>query len=228
MADKAKASPIPAVQEAVRRLRADIGQGQPWYPALLSAMSRWQIPEETTDGEVRRYLLAGEAFDLVLLAERLLDEVADLVPEDESLAFLFRGRPPRKLPPEEMKSLLGEAKYSQYLNFFYGVTAEEALLEAVEEEVRKEERGLNLRTEAAIIDEAYRRVYGENEDALLEKFRAARAYPAREEVPLGEMKEFTYWLFKYRLEHSDPEKSASDTKKALSWLKRIQPALDTP
>ena len=127
-----------------------------------------------------------------------------------------------------MKRLLGESKYSQHLNYFYGVTAEEALLEAVEEEVRKEERGLNLRTEDAIADEAYRRAYGEAQDALLEKFRAAFAYPARAEMSLGEMKEFTYWLFKYRLAHSDPEKSASDTKKALSWLKHIQPALDTP
>jgi hypothetical protein len=34
------------------------------------------------------------------------------------------------------------------------------------------------------------------------------------------MKEFTYWLFKYRLKHGDPARVASDTKKALEWLRR--------
>jgi len=32
------------------------------------------------------------------------------------------------------------------------------------------------------------------------------------------MKEFTYWLFKYRLKHCDKARVASDTKKALDWL----------
>jgi hypothetical protein len=33
------------------------------------------------------------------------------------------------------------------------------------------------------------------------------------------MKEFTYWRFKYRLDHCEKAKVASDTKKALHWLK---------
>jgi hypothetical protein len=37
---------------------------------------------------------------------------------------------------------------------------------------------------------------------------------------LTELKEFTYWLFKYRLRQSDKAKVASDTKKALGQLKR--------
>jgi hypothetical protein len=34
------------------------------------------------------------------------------------------------------------------------------------------------------------------------------------------MKEFSYWLFKYRLKQCEKAKIASDTKKALRYLKR--------
>ena len=34
------------------------------------------------------------------------------------------------------------------------------------------------------------------------------------------MKEFTYWLFKYRLKKCEKAKIASDTKKAIEYLQR--------
>ena len=34
------------------------------------------------------------------------------------------------------------------------------------------------------------------------------------------MKEFTYWLFKYRLKRCEKARIASDTKKALDYLKK--------
>ena len=37
---------------------------------------------------------------------------------------------------------------------------------------------------------------------------------------LSELKEFTYWLFKYRLKHNDKERVASDTRKALKWIQQ--------
>lgn len=33
------------------------------------------------------------------------------------------------------------------------------------------------------------------------------------------LKEFTYWSFKYRVKTCDKARIASDTKKALTWLK---------
>ena len=39
-------------------------------------------------------------------------------------------------------------------------------------------------------------------------------------MKLVELKEFTYWLFKYRLNNSDKARIASDTKKALRELER--------
>jgi hypothetical protein len=119
-----------------------------------------------------------------------------------------------------MKERLGEDKYKQHLNYFYGVTVEEALQEVASEEVRKEERGIRARPDAWISGEAFTRIYGKPQPELLRRFRSDKGYPDNDETTLSEMKEFTYWLFKYRLAHSDPEKSASDTKKALGWLKK--------
>jgi len=39
-------------------------------------------------------------------------------------------------------------------------------------------------------------------------------------ISLSELKEFTYWLFQYRIRHNDKSRVASDTKKALDWLNR--------
>lgn len=195
--------------------------GRLWYPALLEAMRLWNIPEETHSGRTYKYLIDGEAFDWLLLAERLCETVRGLIADDEKSAFLFHGEPPIELPREQFRGLIGSAKYHQYLNYFYGVTVEEALLLAVQEEIRKERRAAGLGKETdAVTNEAYRRIYGTTKAILLRTFRKERGYPQLKSVSLAELKEFTYWLFKYRLKHCDKAKIASDTKKALTWLKK--------
>ena len=53
--------------------------------------------------------------------------------------------------------------------------------------------------------------------ALLRQFRREKGYPHRKSINLTEQKEFTYWLFQYRLKHCDKARVASDTKKALEF-----------
>jgi len=141
------------------------------------------------------------------------------VPEDEKASLLFHGRPPLALTVKEFKELIGDTKYHQYLNYFYGITVEEALLLAVREEVRKERRTLGLNKEHDHNNEAYRRIYGATEAVLLKRFRREKVYPQLKSISLTELKEFTYWLFKYRLNHCDKARVASDTLKALTRLK---------
>ena len=43
----------------------------------------------------------------------------------------------------------------------------------------------------------------------------------RNEISLQRLKEFTYWLFKYRLSFSDSAKIASDTQKGLLQLEKM-------
>ena len=204
--------------ESIRFLRQALIDGEHWYIALLRAIALWNKTEETHEERTYYYLIDGEAFDWLLLAERLCRTVDGLLPEDEKTTLLFHGKPPLEMTTEEFKELIGGTKYHQYLNYFYGITVEEALLLAVQEEVRKERRVSGYAAEQDTASEAYRRIYGSTMSDLLKNFRQDKNYPQRRSITITELKEFTYWLFKYRLKHCDKAKVASDTKKALDWL----------
>jgi hypothetical protein len=205
---------------AITHLKQAIAGGQNWYIALLEAIALWTSAEEDYKGRRYRYLIDGEAFDWLLLAERLCREVEDLIPEEEREALLFHGRPPVKLSADKFKKLIGGGKYHQYLNYFYGVTVEEALLQAVQAEIRKERRISGYNNEPNLLNEAYRRIYGATKAILLKRFRRQKRYSQLKSTSLPELKEFSYWLFKYRLQQCDRARVASDTKKALARLKQ--------
>jgi hypothetical protein len=206
--------------EAVAYFKQSLASGRHWYLALLGAMGLWTSAGEVHQGRVYRYLIDGEAFDWLLLAERLCQTVDALLPEDEKSNLLFHGVPPLELHAAEVGRLIGDKKYRQYLNYFYGVTVEEALLLAVQEEIDKERRAGAMRSRADSSDEAYRRIYNGEREALLKRFRQEKGYAQTDAMTLTELKEFTYWLFKYRLKESEKARIASDTRKALAYLKR--------
>jgi hypothetical protein len=200
-------------------LEQAITGGKHWYIALLEAIGLWTVAEEVHNQRRYCYLIAGEAFDWLLLAERLCQAVDGLLPDAEKTALLFHGQPPLDLTVDRFKELIGGGKYHQYLNYFYGITVEEALILAVQEEVRKERRasGYNNK-EHDVVSEVYRRIYGATRPVLLKRFRREKGYPQLKSISLTELKEFTYWLFKYRLKQCDKARIASDTKKALQQL----------
>lgn len=202
----------------IRDLQRAIGSGQPWYPALLAAVRQWAAAEETHNDHTYRYLIAGEAFDWLLLAERLCQAVDCWPPGAEPDNLLFHGKPPLSLSGNRLKEFIGSAKYRQYLNYFYGVTVEEALILAVQAEIRKEIQTSGRNQEPDYDHEVYRRIYGATKAELLRRFRREQGYRQLKSTSLTEIKEFTYWLFKYRLRHCDKARVASDTKKALQWL----------
>lgn len=204
--------------EAIRHLKQAIAGGKHWYLALLEAIGLWEAAEETHNGRAYRYLIAGEAFDWLLLAERLCESVDGLLPDDEKNALLFYGKQPINLSKEEFEELISSVKYHQHLNYFYGITVEEALVLAVQEEVRKERWIPDYSKEQDVTNEAYRRIYGATKAILLRRFRREKSYPQLRSTNLTELKEFTYWLFKYRLKQCEKARVASDTKKALKWL----------
>jgi len=203
---------------AVSYLKAEIKAGKGWYPALLEAISMWRSPEEQYNGERYLYLVGGQAFDWLRLAERLCDEIKGMVPEDEITGLLFFDRPPVKLTEAEFKQALGPSKYRAYLNFLYGVLVEQALLMAGIYEVRKASI-VPLKPEEEA-DSAYRRVYHAELAGLLDAFQKEMKYPHRVSLTLTETKEFTYWLFKYRVKTSEKSRIASDTRKALALMYR--------
>lgn len=202
-------------REAIEYFKQALAQGENWYTSLLEAIKLWTSAEEEYDDRHWRYLIDSEAFDWLLLAERLLKETGDSVPEDEKMALLFHDSPPQRLSKDEMKSLMGAAKYRAYLNFLYGILVEEALISAVMNEVRKEKRVFGGANDEENLSTAYNRIYGATQQVLLDEFRKEKRYPRPRHISLGEIKEFMYWLFKYRLKHSDKSRMASDTKKAM-------------
>ena len=206
--------------EAIRHFKQAICSGKHWYIALLEAIELWGSAEEVYHGEHYRYLIGNEAFDWLTLAQRLCSEMDGLLPEEEKVNLLFFATPPIEISPEEFSKLIGSTKYRAYLNYLYGVVVEEALLAVVEEAVYKERSPFATYQDEHVQQEAYRRVYGTDMITLLNRFREEKGYPLQDSITLAEQREFTYWLFKYRLDHCDKARVASDTKEALKWLRR--------
>ena len=202
-------------------MRAAVQDGDHWFLPLMTAVRSWPVPIEEVNGRVYSYLVGGEAFDWLLLAERLLDEMPDLVPEEDVEAFLFDGQLPVEVDEAELERLLG-AKHKAHLNFVYGVRVEEALQLAVQGEVQKERFSTNIWENDHLEDGVFSRIYGSPKACLAGEFRVQQGLPEGDSLSLSELREFTYWLFKYRMKNHDPARVASDTRKGLAQLQRLE------
>lgn len=205
--------------EIIARARRDILDGKHWFDALLDAVAAWTLPEEDFDGRRFRYLIGREAFDWLLLAQRLTEAMSDLVPPADREAMLFQGTLPGDASEEELRERFGQRKYRAHLNFFYGVTVEEALQLAVEEELAKNRTGYVW---SDLQEELYERIYGKRRHELLERYREDTGAETPEVMSYSDLQQLTYWLFKFRVNRSDPAKVASDTRKGLAMLSRME------
>ena len=207
--------------DPITLLRSRIESGRDWPSALLESMSVWALPEEVCGDRTFSYFIGGEAFDWVLLAERLTGAVADLIPTDEREQLVFFSRLPDYFDASQFRDLLGVDKYRGYLNYFYGVTVEEALQLAVEREVHKRAISNSNQYQVDFSDDAFQRIYRESKTDLLVKFIIDTGCDWNDTLSLTQAKEFTYWLFKFRVHISDKAKTASDTRKGLRQLQEM-------
>ena len=210
--------------EAVSLLRSRVLDGEDWLVALLDTIARWTDAESTISGRRYNYFIGGEAFDWLLLAERLCLEIDELAVQDEIEDLLVAGRLPSRFDEARFRELLGGEKYRGHLNYFYGVTVEEALHVAVETEIVKRLVSNGYTDTADVSAEALLRIYRKPRDMLIQGFRDETGASARRRMRLGDAKEFTYWLFKLRLKVSDKARIASDTRKGLDQLARMTAA----
>jgi len=215
-----KSSPA-ADREAVEHLQRALGEGRHWFLALLEAIALWRPADEQVGERHYCYLIDGEAFDWLLLAERLLECIDGRVPEEERDALIFFGQAPLDLDEACFRETIGELKHRAHLNYLYGVTVEEALQLAVEEEVLKERRSRAWGGREPLDEVVFQRIYGRGRHDLLAEFRSQRCLSNGDSISLHELKEFTYWLFKYRMHQCDRARVASDTRKALAQLSRL-------
>ena len=196
-------------------------RGDNWFPSLLKTISRWETPSEIWKGRRYRYLISNEAFDWLLLAERLLEAAGDLIPEEEKHSLLFNGEPPIPMDPNSFRELIGNQKYRAHLNFLYGVTVEEALQQAVLEEVAKAKQNL-VPKEISLEEDAFQSLYGGPRTILYQEFLKDRT----EEIESSSMEEnhsFTYWLFRKRVKNTDSSRLASDTMKGIKVFSNLNP-----
>jgi hypothetical protein len=211
-----------ADREAVEHLQQALSEGRHWFLALLEAIALWRPADEQVGERHYRYLIDGEAFDWLLLAERLLECIDGRVPEEERDALIFFGEAPLHLDEASFRETIGDAKHKANLNYLYGVTVEEALQLAVEEEVLKDRRSRVWGGREPLDEAVFQRIYGRGRQDLLTEFRSERHLPNGDSISFQELKEFTYWLFKYRLHQCDRARVASDTRKALAQLSRLE------
>lgn len=210
---------------AVAHLKDALKKDRDWPTAFFEAMALWTLPVETYKGRTYRYLIGGEAFDWLVLSERLCEEISGQVPQQEIEDLLFLGRLPESFDTERIQGLLGVDRYRGYLNFYYGVTVEEGLQLANELEVLKRNTSNGILFVPDAPEQVYARLYRDSSSALLARFRMEIGSSAKaDSITVGESREFTYWLFKYRLESSDKSRIASDTRKGLQMLERMKSA----
>lgn len=225
MENKPTADSRKSQRPALDHLHAALAAGHDWPDALLEAMALWTAPEEVYGGRTFNYFIAGEAFDWLLLAERLLDETRGVVPQREMETLLIEGKFPERFDTERIRELLGGEKYRGYLNYHYGVTVEEALQLACELELRKRDASNGVRYRYDYSEQAFPRIYRKSRAELLGMFRETEGTGSDSISSMAEHRAFTYWLFKYRWANSDKAKIASDTTKGLRQLERMESAV---
>lgn len=213
----------PADESAIKHFSDAITAGKRWHIALLEAIGMWMSPDEYYDGQYYHYFISGEAFDWLLLARRLCHSIDGLIPEEEKVALFNQGQSVLNITREEFKNYLGNTKYSAHLNFFYGVTIEKSLIQAVQEEIYKEIRLYPCCQDKREFEGAYQRIYGKDEFTLLKQFIEGKNNSSDNDyVNNVGSSEFTYWLFKYRLNNNDRAKMASDTQKGIKYYNQRQ------
>lgn len=203
--------------------------GDAWKMAVLEAIAAWPTAQEQIGDDLYVYLIGGEAFDWQLLAKRLLWECETEIDRDVwwpwiTEPVLFAG-----FEESDFMRAVGVDKGRAHLSYFYGVTVEQSLVVAVEEEVTHRRVGAGRPLSDYSMEFAYETLYGNTRDQLWEVFKledgtrsAREGWRHRDEHTLGSEDAFTYWLFKLRMERSDPAKIASDTRKALAKLERMR------
>ena len=112
--------------ESINHLNNSIENGKSGFISLLESISIWTKPEEKYNNNNYIYFLDGEAFDWLVLAERLCYEINNFnLYKKEIEKFITYGELPEIISLSIFKNSIGLSKYRGYLNYFYGITIEE-------------------------------------------------------------------------------------------------------
>ncbi len=195
--------------------------GEKWPLLILETLAMWASPVETYRGRKYNYFIAGEAFDWLLLSERLCESAGNAIPRKEKMELIFSGEFPPDINTDIFKRTLGVDKYRASLNYFYGIVVENALQLATELEIQKHHIGNGVDYKDNYAEETFTTLYMATTKNLLKQFLNSRSIRINKYLNTYQSKEFTYWLFQLRIQISDKAKIASDTKKGLEQLRKM-------
>ena len=207
-----------------------------WKSVFLETVAAWPKENERACDEIFHYFIGGEAFNWKRLAERIATQLSDednspIQPEDLfewlSSTGVFGG-----MPEQQFQRILGVDAWRAHLNYFYGVHIEQCLIAAVQSRIQKRRFSNGMTPSDDASDRAYLGLYEETEQTLWDDFLTensirlsdliAESPEETRTVALDE--EFTYWLFKRRIEYTNAAQVAAETKRGLEMLARINNA----
>ena len=207
-----------------------------WQKTFIATIAAWPVENETVYGETFHYFIGGEAFNWKRLAERIATELAEVGcdhPDSQEIfdwiatSGTFGG-----LSEQEFRRILGVDGWRAHLNHFYGVHIEQCLITAIQARNHKRRYSAGLPPSDDSSDRAYLGLYEETEQDLWQLFIAenadrlsdliAESPDETRTIALDE--EFTYWLFKRRIEYTLAPQVAAETQRGLDMMSQITAA----
>ncbi len=207
-----------------------------WQTAFLETVAAWPIENEHVYGETFHYFIGGEAFNWKRLAERIATQIAQETPETTQAEKIFEWIEDSGvfggIPENEFRRIIGVDGWRAHLNHFYGVHIEQCLIAAVQSRIQKQRYSSGLPPSDDASEKAYLGLYEETEQDLWQEFideNAERLSHLIAESPdetrtIALDEEFTYWLFKRRIEYTLAPQVAAETQRGLNMMSQIQTA----
>ncbi len=221
-------------QRLLLKLRREVSANpSDWKLSVLNIVAEWPIASESVNGEQFQYIVGGEAFNWKRLAERLIlnlesSEITNPA-RSEMWEWLHSDHVFGGFEEGLFRRTLGIDRWRGHLNYFYGVHLEQCLFTAIQNRIhrRRFARGMPLTDDSA--DEAYEGLYYDEESVLWQKF-LDEVVPDNAPIESDDCRslslddEFTYWLFKRRIDSTHPAQVAYETQRGLQMMAEISEA----
>ena len=194
----------------IQELRNEVSQGENWQKSVAKYIGLWNEKEEFYRGYKYIYLIDDEALDWLNLTERLVSSIKSYITKEEYNYVSTSGLLPDQEIYNYIKKTIPKKKLSQMRNFYYGIIIENLIYHY---------KILEYQKNTIVVEDNdqrfYEEIYNKPIEVLYEIFYKERRTINKNKLNFHELKLFSYWLFKYRLKHSDKTKMAHETNTAL-------------
>ena len=209
-----------------------------WKTAFLETVAAWPIENERVHGETFHYFIGGEAFNWKRLAERIATQLADegstTLPAHKIFEWIDSTGVFGGVPEHEFRRILGVDGWRAHLNHFYGVHIEQCLIAAVQSRIQKRRYSSGKPPSDNASDMVFLGLYEETEQDLWKEFADENAdrlsdliaQSGEDQRSIGLDEEFTYWLFKRRIEFTLAPQVAAETRRGLDMMSQMDAAHD--